>query len=56
MASCIVLGMDERQVVMIKTIYLQNYKCFQKEQAIKLAPVTLMYGKNGGTYIRNNTK
>ena len=39
--------MDERQVVMIKTIYLQNYKCFQKEQAIKLAPVTLMYGKNG---------
>lgn len=32
---------------MIKTISLQNYKCFDKEQAVGLAPVTLMYGKNG---------
>lgn len=32
---------------MIKTISLENYKCFHKEQAIALAPITLMYGKNG---------
>lgn len=34
-------------MTMIKTISLQNYKCFNKEQTIPLAPITLMYGKNG---------
>lgn len=32
---------------MIKTIILQNFKCFHEEQLIRLAPITLMYGKNG---------
>lgn len=32
---------------MIKTVTLQNFKCFHKEQPIRLAPITLMYGKNG---------
>ena len=47
MASQIFLGMDERQITMIKTISLQNYKCFHQEQRIRLAPITIMYGKNG---------
>lgn len=32
---------------MIKTVTLQDFKCFHEEQPIRLAPVTLMYGKNG---------
>ena len=47
MASQVFLGMDERQMTMIKTISLQNYKCFHQEQSIRLAPITIMYGKNG---------
>lgn len=47
MVTTIFLGMDERKGRMIKTISLQNYKCFNKEQTIELASITLMYGKNG---------
>lgn len=33
---------------MIRTIYLENFKCFHHKQAIKLgSTLTLMYGKNG---------
>lgn len=32
---------------MIRTITLHNYKCFSEEQTITLAPITIMYGKNG---------
>lgn len=32
---------------MINSLVIKNFKCFKERQEIKLAPVTLFYGKNG---------
>lgn len=32
---------------MLKAVTLKNFKCFREEQELSLAPVTIMYGKNG---------
>lgn len=32
---------------MLKTVALKNFKCFQEEKELSLAPITIMYGRNG---------
>lgn len=32
---------------MLETIALENFKCFCEEKELNLAPITIMYGKNG---------
>lgn len=32
---------------MLKTVTLESFKCFQEEKELSLAPITIMYGKNG---------
>lgn len=32
---------------MLKTVALESFKCFHKEKELSLAPITIMYGKNG---------
>ncbi len=32
---------------MLKIVTLENFKCFHEEKELNLAPVTIMYGKNG---------
>lgn len=32
---------------MLNTVVLESFKCFHKEKELSLAPVTIMYGKNG---------
>lgn len=43
----VILGMDKKLVSMLKTVALKNFKCFQEETELNLAPITIMYGKNG---------
>lgn len=32
---------------MLKAVTLESFKCFHEEQELSLAPITIMYGKNG---------